>query len=136
MTEFLEKELLSNGFLFDQSTKKSPTSSKKVLNAVIGSNLHDADRLLITFGNQYDAIANILIEVYRNVSENLQTHIEQPIKHAAKPENRRNIKERLLYDFDLNVDFMEKNMNIVVLFEKDYKKLKLTPRTWSQNCKQ
>ena len=81
--------------------------------SVIGSNLHDVDRLLITFELQYDAAAGIVvsIDVYGNVTENLQTHIEQHIKHAVKPENHRNIIVQIFHDLDLNIDVIGKVMN-------------------------
>ena len=68
------------------------------------------DRWLITLENQYDATAGtvVFMDVYGNMTENLQTHFEQHIKHAAKQENCRIIIVRLLYDLDMNVDFIKK----------------------------
>lgn len=89
--------------------------------SVIGSNMDDINRLLITFGNQYETFVGtvVFIDIYGNVSDDLRNHIQFYLKRVTETGQSSKIIIKLCFDENVKVCIEDIMKNVGFVFRKD-----------------
>lgn len=112
VTQKLFREKIVVSLVPFRPIKANVTHIMQETSYVIGSNLDDQDRLLVTFGSLYEALVGtiIFLDIYGSTTENLAVHFRYHIKRALETSKCNPLIFRLFYETEISSDFIGKVM--------------------------